>query len=432
MSRISDDAPVEARGAGLPAVVQRFLQTEVAGGVILLAAAVVALAWANSPWRVGYDSVWSTRVQLHVGNLQFDEDLRHVVNEGLMAVFFFVVGLEIKRELVAGELRRWRAAALPAIAAAGGMVLPALLYTAVNVGRPGARGWGVPMATDIAFAIGVVALLGSRVPSPLKLFLLTLAIVDDLGAIVVIAVFYSGGVDLSALALGAAGVVAIVALRALGVRWTPVFVALGIAVWYATFESGIHATIVGAVLGLLVPARPLAAAAVAREWAADLSDEPEPADVRTMTLLANRSMSLAERWEHDLHPVTSFAIVPLFALANAGVTLRSDVFQEPGAWAVATGIALGLIVGKTIGISAASWLAVRSGLGRLPEGTSWRQLVGAAAVAGIGFTVSLFITDLAFDGTPMASGAKIAILAASVAAALVGAALLALRQTRRQ
>ncbi|MDQ4097207.1 MAG: Na+/H+ antiporter NhaA, partial [Actinomycetota bacterium] len=249
--RLSDDAPSEARGTGLPPVLRQFLRTEVAGGAVLLAAAVVALAWANSPWRAGYERVWATEVNLAVGGLRFSEDLRHFINDGLMAVFFFVVGLEIKRELVVGELRAWRTAAIPAVAALGGMIVPALAYLMVNGGGEGARGWGIPMATDIAFALGVIALLGRQVPPSLKLFVLTLAIVDDIGAIAIIAVFYSGGINLVALAVAVALVGAILALRALGVTWIPVFVALGVAVWFATFESGVHATIAGAVLGLL-------------------------------------------------------------------------------------------------------------------------------------------------------------------------------------
>ena len=425
MSRISEDAPIEARGTGLPLVLQRFLRTEVGGGVVLLVAAVVALVWANSPWRAGYESLWATEVQFRVGGLHFEEDLRHFVNDALMAVFFFVVGLEIKRELVAGELRHWQTAALPAIAALGGMVLPAVLYAVINRGGPGARGWGIPMATDIAFAIGVLALLGRRIPSSLKLFLLTLAIVDDLGAIVVIAVFYSSDLSLSSLGMALGGVGAIVALRAARVTWMPAFVFLGIAVWFLTFESGVHATIAGAALGLLVPARPLAPTAVARQWAVDLSDEPEPADLRTMTRLANRSVSLAERLQHDLHPATSFFIVPVFALANAGVTFQRDALDQRGAGAVAAGIAIGLVVGKTLGVSGASWLAVRAGLGALPRGATWRQLVGAAAVAGIGFTVSLFITDLAFGSSELEEISKVAIIAASAVAAIVGVAILA-------
>ena len=424
MSRISDDAPAEASGTGLPLVLQRFFRTEISGGVVLLVAAVAALVWANSPWRSAYDSLWATPVQLRLGELSFDEDLRHVVNDALMAVFFFVVGLEIKRELVAGELRAWRTAALPAIAALGGMAVPAVLYVAISAGGPGARGWGIPMATDIAFAIGVLALLGRRIPSSLRLFLLTLAIVDDLGAVVVIAVFYSSGVSLAYLAAAFGGVGLIVALRRAGVAWPPVFLALGIAVWLCTFESGVHATIAGAALGLLVPARPLAPTALARQWAIDLSDEPAPSQLRTMTRLANRAVSPAERLQHELHPVTSFVIVPLFALANAGVTFRSDAFQGPGAGAVAAGIVAGLVVGKTLGVTGGAWLAVRAGMGTLPEGTGWRHIVGAGAVAGIGFTVSLFITDLAFEDAALQQVARAAILAASVIAAALGAALL--------
>jgi len=424
MARISEDAPIEARGTLVPLAVQRFLHTEVAGGVVLLAAALVALVWANSPWRAGYESLWATRVGVRIGPLEIDEDLRHFVNDALMAVFFFVVGLEIKRELVAGELREWRNAALPTFAALGGMVVPALLFLALNAGGPGSRGWGIPMATDIAFAIGALALLGRRVPSSLKLFLLTLAIVDDLGAIIVIAIFYTGDIDLTALALAGAGIAAIVGLRVAGVRSMPVYVLLGVAVWFGTFESGVHATIAGAALGLLAPARPLAAAAVAKQWAVDLSDEPGPAELRTMTRLANRSMSVAERLQHDLHPATSFLIIPLFALANAGVTLRREAFEVPGGGRLAAGIAIGLVVGKTLGVTGAAWLAIRARLGVLPSGTTWRQMVGVSAIAGIGFTVSLFITELAFAGSPLQGVSKVAILVASAVAAVCGVAIL--------
>ncbi|MGH9180828.1 MAG: Na+/H+ antiporter NhaA, partial [Acidimicrobiales bacterium] len=272
--------------ARLPRLVRQFVQTEVSGGVVLLAAAAVALVWANSPWQQGYRDLWDVELSFGVGTFLVVDDLRHWVNEGLMAIFFFVVGLEIKRELVTGELRRWRTAALPAVAALGGMVVPALLYLAVNAGGTGSRGWGIPMATDIAFALGVVALLGRRVPGPLKLFLLTLAIVDDIGAIVVIAVFYSSGIEPGPL-LGAAGLIGLMGgLRMARVRSLAPFVMVGVGVWFAVFESGVHATLAGVVLGLLAPARPETPEGLARDWAADLSDEPTPQELRTMTTLA--------------------------------------------------------------------------------------------------------------------------------------------------
>ncbi|MGI9120157.1 MAG: Na+/H+ antiporter NhaA, partial [Acidimicrobiales bacterium] len=402
-----------------------------AGGVVLLAGALAALVWANSPWSDSYAGLWETEVVVQLGRFALVEDLRQWVNDGLMALFFFVVGLEIKRELVHGELRSPRTAALPALAALGGMVVPALLYLAVNAGRPGVHGWGVPMATDIAFAVGVVSLLGHRVPASLKLFLLTLAVADDLGAIVVIAFFYSSGIDSLALAVAGLLVAAIVGLRQAKVTWMPIFVVLGAGVWLATLASGVHATIAGVVVALLTPARPLAPGVVAKEWADDLADEPTPGQLIDMTRMAKDSVSVAERLEHHLHPLTSFVIIPLFALANAGVVLAAGVFDAPGAAAVAAGVVLGLVVGKVVGITLASWLAVRLGLGTLPRGVGWPQMVGIAAVAGIGFTVSLFVAGLAFDDPALEGAAKVGILAASAIAAVAGSALLA-RMCRRQ
>ena len=414
--------PLESRG--LPLVLRRFLQTEASGGLVLLVAALAALVWANSPWDGAYARLWSTEVRFNIGTLGFHEDLRHFVNEGLMALFFFVVGLEIKRELVAGELREWRTAALPVLAAIGGMVVPAGIYLAVTVGHPGVRGWGIPMATDIAFAVGVVALLGSRVPSSLKLFLLTLAIVDDIGAIAVIAAFYSGGIHLLPLALAAALMAAMAGLRRAHFLWMPLYVLIGLGVWLAVYESGVHATLAGVALGLLAPARPVAAAAVAREWAQDLSDEPGPDELRAMTHLANSSMSVAERLQHVLHPVTGFVVVPGFALATAGVALQRSAFDAPGAGSVTLGIVLGLVVGKMLGIAGASWLAVRLGLSPLPDGSTWWHMAGIAAVAGVGFTVSLFVAGLAFTDARLESAAKIGIVAASVLASAIGLAVL--------
>jgi NhaA family Na+:H+ antiporter len=411
-------------GRRLPRALRQFLDTEAAGGILLLVATVVALLWANSPWSGSYRTLWETELTVRLGRFALSHDLRHWVNDGLMTIFFLVVGLEIKRELVSGELREPRKAAIPAVAALGGMVVPAVLYVLFTGGGPGARGWGIPMATDIAFAIGVLAVLGPRVPASLKLFLLTLAIVDDVGAIVVIAVFYAGGVEVAYLAAAAALLAAMLGLRRLPVVWIVPYVVLGIAVWLVTQASGVHATIAGVVLGLLAPARPLTPAAVAREWAGDLSDDPSPGELAAMTRLARTSVSPAERVEHLLHPWTSFLIVPVFALANAGVAIRSSSFDAPGATAVAVGVAVGLVVGKTLGITAATWLAVRTGLGRLPEGVTWPMVAGMAVVAGIGFTVSLFIAELAFDAGSLQDAAKIGVLVASALAAVAGAATL--------
>ena len=411
-------------GRRVPQFVRQFLATEAAGGVVLLVAAVTALAWANSPWSGSYGRLWSTDFSLGLGRYVLVEDLRHWVNDALMAVFFFVVGLEIKRELVHGDLRDPRVAAMPAIAAAGGMAVPALVYLVVTAGSGGTRGWGIPMATDIAFAIGVLALLGPRVPASLKLFLLTLAIVDDIGAIVVIAVFYAGDVRAELLLIAAGLICAMLVLRSLRIVWMVPYVVLGAGVWLATQVSGMHATIAGVVLGLLAPAQPMTAGAVARRWAADLGDEPGPAEADAVTRLARTSVSPAERLEHLLHPWTSFLIVPLFALANAGVDLRGDPFHGPGTATVTAGVVLGLVAGKTVGITAAAWLAVRTGLGRLPNDTTWPMVAGAAAIAGIGFTVALFITELAFEPGSLQDAAKIGVLAASTLAAAIGAIVL--------
>lgn len=411
----------------LPPFVRRFLDTEAAGGIVLVVAALVALVWANSPWRDTYETLWHTAVDLRIGTFGFHGDLHAAVNDGLMALFFLVVGLEIKRELVTGDLRDPRVAALPAIAAVGGMVVPALLYSAFTAGGPGADGWGIPMATDIAFAIGVLALLGSRVSPALKLFLLSLAIVDDIGAILVIAVFYTAELETTALAVAAGTVTAAIGLRVLRVGWLPAFVLLGVVCWVALHESGVHATIAGVVFGLLAPARPIAPRQLAREWSRDLSDEPTAQELRALAVVANESVSPAERVQHALHPVSSFVIVPLFALANAGVEIRSGAFDTEGTVAVAVGVAAGLVVGKLVGVFGATWLAVRLRIAVLPVGATWSSIAGIAAVAGIGFTVSLFVADLAFDDPALGDAARLAILVASALAAAIGAAILSRR-----
>jgi len=407
-------------GRRLPKPVQQFLRTEASGGIVLLGAALVAVLWANSPWQAGYTTLWHTDVSLGVGRYVLREDLQHWVNDALMAIFFFVVGLEIKQELIQGSLRDPRVASMPAIAALGGMVVPALVYVAVTAGGAGAKGWGIPMATDIAFAVGVVALVGTRVPPALRVFLLTLAIVDDIGAIIVIGFFYSSGVRPGFLGLAALIVLAIVVVNRAGVVWTAPYIALGGALWLATYVSGVHATIAGVVLGLLTPARRFVPATVARGWASDLEDDPSAADLATMTRLAQHSVSPAERLGHILHPWSSFLVVPVFALANAGVTIKHDSFSAPGAVAVAAGVMLGLVAGKTAGIAGAAWLAHRLGVARLPEDTSWPMLVAVAGVAGIGFTVSLFVAGLAFDVGPLQDAARLGVLAASVVAATAG------------
>ena len=413
-----------ARSLGRP--IARFLHVEASGGVLLLVATAAALVWANSPWSASYESFWSTEVAVNINGHVVAEDLRHWVNDGLMALFFFVVGLEIKRELVGGQLASVRAAALPAIAALGGMVVPAGIYLALNAGGTGSDGWGIPMATDIAFAVGVLALLGDRVPPTLSVLLLSLAIVDDIGAIVVIAAFYTDEIAVD-WALGAiAGLLLVWMLRRFGVWYLPVYVVLGAAIWYATLESGVHATIAGVALGLLTPARPLLTEPDADRIAEELSEDHDvtASEVRALSFRLRESVSVAERLQDLLHPYTSFMVIPVFALANAGVQISTDSISDAASSSITAGVAAGLVVGKVVGIAGAVALAVRFGVVRLPAGVSPRHVLGMSAIAGIGFTVSLFIAALAFGDAALEAEAKLGILAASAVAALVGAAIL--------
>jgi Na+:H+ antiporter, NhaA family len=401
---------------------REFLDTETAGGIVLLTATAVALGWANSPWSGAYEALWSTDLAIRFGPFSLVEDLRHWVNDGLMAVFFFVVGLEIKREIVDGELRYARSAALPIIGAVGGMVVPALLYWSLNLGGQGAPGWGIPMATDIAFALGVLALFGSRVPSALKVFLLTLAIVDDIGAILVIAIFYSEGIQIPWLFVAYVLLLAVVAMRSIRVWWVPAYVVLGTGVWLATYQSGIHATIAGVALGLLTPSQAQAPSPL--EETSPPQREPDPHTVQFVSAQARASISVVERLEHVLHPWTSYVIVPIFALANAGIALGGDVVAAAIASPVTTGIVIGLVVGKLSGVFGSAWLAHRLGFATLPEEVSWLHIAAAAGVAGIGFTVSIFIASLAFSDPHIVAEAKIGVLAASLLATLLGAGIL--------
>ena len=375
-----------------------FLQDEIGGGVLLLGAALVALVWANSPWSDAYFDLWHAQVELGVGGASIDLDLQHWVNDLLMAVFFFVVGLEIKRELVTGELRDRRAAILPAIAAAGGVAMPALIYTLIAAGGDGAHGWAVPAATDIAFAVGVLALLGSRVSSGVRLFLLTIAIVDDIIAIAIIALFYSESLSIAWVALACGGMTGVVLLQRARVSSPWAYLPLAAAIWIAVFESGVHATIAGVALGLLVPARPF-----------------HGRDVQTAL-------------EHRFHPLSAYVVVPLFALANAGVAFGGGVLGDALASEVTWAVAGGLVLGKLIGISGATLLALHLRIGKLPEGMARGQVVGVAALGGIGFTVSLFIADLAFADPALTDSAKVGIFAGSIVSGLLGATLLLRRR----
>jgi Na+:H+ antiporter, NhaA family len=409
--------------------ITKFIGLEVAGGVVLLVATAVALIWVNSPFSQSYIDLWHTTINVEVGPFHFDEDLAAFVNDGLMALFFFVVGLEIKREMVTGQLASVRAAALPAIAAVGGMIVPALIYFSFNAGTDGAHGWGIPMATDIAFAVGVVVLLGRRVHPSLKLFLLALAIVDDIGAIAVIAVFYTSDLSLGWLALAVAGLLLTVGMR-LARIWSPIpYVMLGVFVWYATLESGVHATIAGVLLGLLTPARALLSAEDAEEIGLDLADGATVDEVRHAAFALQESVSVAERWENLYHPWTSFVIIPMFALANAGIELSSDAISAAADSRVTIGVVLGLVFGKPIGVVLFTWLAGRLGF-PLPRGLDRRQMIGLGTAAGIGFTVSIFISGLAFDDPVLIDDAKIGILVASATAAVLAS--IVLSTARRQ
>jgi NhaA family Na+:H+ antiporter len=370
-----------------------FLHDEAAGGIALAIATVAALVWANTAGD-GYAAAWEHVLCVGTGGLALQLDLRHWVNDALMAIFFFVVGLEIKREIVCGELQDRRAATLPVLAALGGVMLPAAIFFAITAGTPEASGWAIPSATDIAFAVGVLALLGDRVSAGVKLFLLTIAIVDDILAILIIAVFYAGDLSLPWLAAGVGGLAAVVALRHLGVvRITP-YAVLGIAVWIAVHESGVHATIAGVALGLLTPAG----------------------------LVGGRNV--LDLLEHRLHPVSAFVIVPVFALSNAGVSLGADVLADAAQSRVAWAITVGLLVGKLLGIAGATFLGLRLGVGTLPAGVSRGQVWGMAAIGGIGFTVSLFIAQLAYDDPQTVDLAKVGIFAGSIVSGLLGALVL--------
>ena len=417
-----------ARRVGKP--VRNFLNIEAAGGILLLIATAVALIWANSPWSGSYDNLWNTHFELAVGSYHMGGSGHHLtlgylVNDALMVIFFFVVGLEIKRELVSGHLKDPKAAALPAIAAIGGMVFPALIFFAFNPSGDPSSGWGIPMATDIAFAVGVVSLLGDRVGRPLKVFLLSLAIVDDIGAILVIAIFYTSSLSVSWSIAALVILAAILILKFLKIWYIPIYILLGFAFWLATFESGIHATIAGVLLGLIAPAKPQQSKEEgmrALEWLRDKGENIYPVDVRLTAMELNESSSsIAERIGSTLHPISSFIIIPIFALANAGVDLGGGVLGDAAGSAITWGIALGLVVGKTLGIFITTWIGMKMPFTTRPKELNNLSLLGLSAAAGIGFTVALFITNLAYkENLIFADESKIGVLFASLAAGVIG------------
>lgn len=376
------------------APVESFLHIEAASGILLLVAAAIALVWANSPWHEGYAALWHTRLGLSFAGFGFERDLHFWVNDGLMTIFFFVVGLEIRREIHAGELSELRRAALPLAAALGGMLVPAAIYAALNHGHAGAGGWGVPMATDIAFAVGVLALLGKRVPPALRVLLLALAVIDDVGAILVIALFYSTGINTLGLAVAILGIAVLVVLQRFGVRSGVAYWIPGLVIWGGTYASGIHPTLAGVALGLLTPVH---------AWE------------------GREEVSPATHWEKALHAPVAFVVMPLFALANAGVSV-AGVSLGGDSGRILFGVAAGLVLGKLIGVVGAARLTTALGIALLPRGVTWKGVTVVGLVAGIGFTMSIFVAHLAFPLGTNLETAKLAVLIGSATAAVLGLA----------
>lgn len=421
---------------------RRFADAEASSGLVMLLMAIVALIWANSEFGEDYVRLWNASVVVQLGSwLELDLSVRDWINDLLMGFFFFVVALEIKRELVRGELGDLRAAAMPVIAAVGGMAVPALIFLAFNAGGEGSHGWGIPMATDIAFAVGVVSLLGRRVPSSLVVFLLSFAIVDDLGAIIVIAVFYTEGLALEWLVLAVAMVGSALVLRRQDVRSLLPYWALAAVCWFALHESGVHTTLAGVAFGLITPSRSFFDREAFPEMAGEIIDRVVAADVDherpdlnpsedeeaeeaealdDLIVLANEVQPPLDRLERSFVPWTAFLVVPLFALANAGVQTSWSQLVEAFSEPVTLGVFFGLVVGKPLGIFTFGWLAVRLKIGKMPVGASWRQLWGVGMLGGIGFTVALFVTELAFGAGTIGDHAKVGILAASTVAGIAG------------
>lgn len=420
-------------GSGFLGYFEWFVHSEVTGSMLLLACTVVALVWANSPWADSYFDLLHTYIGVSWGDASFKLSLHHWINDGLMVIFFFVVGLEVKRELLVGELSSFEKAGLPVAAAIGGMLVPATLFTALNWGDVGSRGWGIPMATDIAFALGVLALFGSRAPLGLKVFLTALAIADDLGAVAVIAIFYTERIHL--LSIAVAVTLLMVLFVAIQSRWRRgIIYMLIVGIWVAVFSSGVHATVAGIMVAMVIPVRPRVDPHRFMDEAEARIERMRQEERDTLCLVSNREQlnivegihTRAEEalptglvLERYLHPIQVWLILPLFALANAGVAIGGDL-MEVLANPLALGIIVGLVIGKPLGICFLSWLAVRSGRGALPAGVGWGQIAGAGCLAGIGFTMSLFISDLAFNDEMLIATAKVGIMAASLASGFLG------------
>jgi len=425
-------SPLEPHIDRLMSPFQRFAAEEASGGLLLLACTVAALIWANSAFEHNYEALWETHLTIGVRQFLMDEPLHFWINDALMAIFFFVVGLEIKRSIILGELASLRQAALPVVAAVGGMVVPAALYVMLNAGGEGADGWAIPMSTDIAFSLGVVALLGSRIPIPLKVFLTAFAIVDDVGAVLVIAVFFTETIHWVNLAIGGGLIVTLVLMNVIGLRSPLVYALVGAVVWVSFFKSGIHPTVAGVLVAMTVPLRVrinpeqfvARGRALLDEFAGDGESGPRRGHLALTTvrqrsaleeleIAARQVESPLQRLEHSLHPIVAFAIMPLFALSNAGVLLDGDILGL-ATTPVSLGIILGLVIGKPLGIGIFSWIAVKSGLAFLPQGITWRQIIGVACLGGIGFTMAIFVGGLAFDDATLITEAKVGTLVASI------------------
>jgi Na+:H+ antiporter, NhaA family len=411
--------------------IERFIHSESVGAITMLAASMLALLWANSPWSASYAALWHTRLSIDFPLLRISEDLHHWINDGLMAVFFFIVGLEMKAEIVEGELASLRQAALPIIAALGGMIVPALLYFLWNPTGEAARGWGIPMATDIAFALGTIALLGDRVPLKLRTFLLALATVDDIGAIVVIAIFYTGAISLAAVSTALVLLVVLVVMKRVGVRSPFAYALPSILFWAAVLESGIHATIAGVILGLLTPTSAWfdhrsfvkEAGAVFEKLKGAIRSPEEGVSAALLGELEDltyETESPVHRREREVRPWVTYLVLPLFALSNAGVMLSAAQLHQALGSPITIGVFVGLVAGKLFGVLGFSAVAVSAGISPLPAGVGWRHMTGMALLAGIGFTVSLFITGLAFSSAPTIASAKLGILGASLVAGAAG------------
>lgn len=426
--RLTPEEPIHV----LTRPLAQFMHVASAGGVVLLVCSITALVLANSRFAEPFLAIWKIEVGIEIGDFVFRHSLKHLINDGLMVIFFFVIGLEVKREIVLGELSDLKKAMLPIAAAIGGMLMPALIYLAFQMGKSGQQGWGIPMATDIAFVVGCMAILGRRIPKSLRILMLSLAIADDIGAILVIALAYTDSINLVALGWGVAGLFAVLVAARMGVRSFGVYILLGVAVWFAFHESGIHATIAGVVLGLLTPARSyvtprlLTRALRGAEEALQEGKGPvkhRASRIRRYERILRETVSPLEYLENRLHPWVGFVIMPVFALANAGVPIQASQLGAP----VAIAVICGLAIGKPLGIVSMSWLAVKLRIASLPEGVSWRVLSAGGCLAGIGFTMALFIAGLAFENPhelELLDTAKIGVLLGSLLSAVIGMSLL--------